>query len=162
MSKTHWKKVFDSAYLGSSDLEDGKDLKAVIKSVTIQKVKGPDGKEKECNVATFTDSKLKPMILNVTNSKVIKKFVTSVFIEDWNNIPVQIYVQDGIKAFGEVTEGLRIRSVQPSMVKPTLNRSMPAWTKAVEHLKSGKSIEDIKAKYDISKEVEDELLREAQ
>ena len=36
-TKTHWKKVFNSDYLGSCDLEDGKDLKAIIKSVTAQK-----------------------------------------------------------------------------------------------------------------------------
>ena len=158
--KTHWKKVFNSDYLSSADLEDGKDLKAVIKNVTVQEVKGPDGKKQERNVATFTDSKLKPMILNVTNSKVIKKFVTSVFIEDWNNIPVQIYVQDGIKAFGELTEGLRIRSVQPSMAKPKLKRDMPAWANAVKFIKEGKPIEDIEAKYDLS-ECKDDLIRES-
>ena len=66
-TKTHWKKVFNSDYLGSCDLEDGKDLKAVIKSVEVRKVKNTDGKEQERNVAIFTDLKLKPMILKRFN-----------------------------------------------------------------------------------------------
>jgi hypothetical protein len=159
MEKTHWKKVFNSDYLGSCDLEDGKDLKAVIKSVSIQKVKGTDGSAKECNVAIFTDSKIKPMILNATNCKVMKKFAKSPYINDWNNIPVQIYVKDDIKAFGDITEGLRIRETQPSMSKPKLTTEIPAWNKAIEMLKSKtKTIQDIEKVYDIS-DVKDKLLR---
>lgn len=160
MEKTHWKKVFNSDYLGSCDLEDGKDLKAIIKNVAIKKVKNTDGKEQERNVAYFTDVNLKPMILNATNCKIIKKFAKSSYINDWNNIPVQIYIKDDIRAFGDITEGLRIRETQPSMSKPKLTREMPAWKNAIDALKAGKSLSVIEAKYDIS-EVKDELLREA-
>lgn len=157
--KTHWRKVFLSDYLGSCDLDDGKDLKAVIKSVTIKSVKGSDGKEQDRNVATFTDANLKPMILNSTNCKLIKKFAKSVFINDWNNIPVQIYVKDDIKAFGEVTEGLRIRPTQPVMSKPVLKPGIPAWNKAIEYLKRPDgTIDGIRSKYELSKENE-EILR---
>lgn len=155
--KTHWKKVFNSDYLGSCDLEDGKDLKAVIKSVTVKNVKGTDGKEQERNVATFTDSALKPMILNATNCKLMKKFAKSVYINDWNNIPVQIYVKDDIKAFGEVTEGLRLRPTQPVMSKPKLTPDIPAWGKAIEFLKGTGTIDAIKMRYEISKEHEETL-----
>ena len=158
-TKTHWKKVFNSDYLGSCDLEDGKDLKAVIKSVEVRKVKNTDGKEQERNVAIFTDLKLKPMILNATNCKVVKKFAKSVFINDWNNIPIQIYVKDDIRAFGDVTEGLRIREIQPAISKPKLSRNMPAWNKAIEAIKGGRTTADIEKVYDIE-EVRDELLRE--
>lgn len=159
-TKTHWKKVFNSDYLGSCDLEDGKDLKAVIKSVTVKSVKGPDGKEQERNVASFTDADLKPMILNATNCKLIKKFASSVFINDWNNIAVQIYVKDDIKAFGEVTEGLRIRPSQPVMSKPKLTPKSQAWSKAIEFLKGTGTMDAIKTKYEISKE-DEELLKTA-
>ena len=151
-TKTHWRKVFLSDYLGSCDLEDGKDLKAIIKSVTIRNVKGPDGKEQDRNVATFTDASLKPMILNATNCKLMKKFAKSVFINDWNNIPVQIYVKDDIKAFGEITEGLRIRPSQPSMSKPKLTPTAQAWPKAIEFLKtSAGTIDAIRTRYELSK-----------
>ena len=158
MEKIHWKKVFNSDYLGSCDLENGNDLKAVIKSVTVRKVKSPEGKEQERNVATFTDASIKPMILNVTNCKVIKKFAKSKFINDWNNIPVQIYVKDDIRAFGDVTEGLRIREIQPKMDKPRLTQNIPAWDKAIDFLqRPGTTIEQIKSKYELSPEDEEAL-----
>jgi len=159
-TKTHWKKVFNSDYLGSCDLEDGKDLKAVIKHVTVGEVKNTDGKKQNRNIATFTDPNIKPMILNVTNSKIVKKFAGSVFIDDWNNIPVQIYTKDDIKAFGEVTEGLRIRTVQPTFDKPKLTPKVQAWDKAVEYLKGAGTIDGIKKKYDLTPENE-ELLKQA-
>jgi hypothetical protein len=158
--KTHWKKVFNSDYLGSCDLEDGKDLKAVIKSVSVQKVKGTDGSEKECNVAIFTDPALKPMILNATNCKVMKKFTKTPFINDWNKVPVQIYVKDDIKAFGEITEGLRIRPTQPKMDKPVLKPGIPAWAKAIEFLSKEGTIDKIREKYDLS-ETDEIVLKEA-
>lgn len=158
-SKTHWHKVFMSDYLGACDLEDGKDMKAVIKSVTVRKVKNTDGKEQDRNVATFTDAKLKPMILNATNCKVVKKFTKSPFINDWNNVPIQIYVKSDIRAFGDVTEGLRIREIQPKMDKPKLTPTLPAWGKAIEFLrKPGSTIESIKTKYELTPE-DEELLK---
>jgi hypothetical protein len=160
VNKNHWRKVFLSDYLGSCDLEENKDLKAVIKKVSIKSVKGPDGKEQERNVATFTDSNLKPMILNATNCKLIKKFTGCVYIEDWNNVPVQIYVKDDIKAFGEITEGLRIRPVQPVMSKPKLTPEKQAWPKAIEFLKGTGTMDAIKTRYEISKE-DEELLKQA-
>lgn len=155
--KIHWRKVFLSDYLGSCDLEDGKDLKAVIKNVTVRNVKGPDGKEQERNVAAFTDVDLKPMILNATNCKLMKKFAGSVFINDWNNIPVQIYVKDDIKAFGEVTEGLRLRPTQPVMNKPKLTPNSQAWPKAIEFLSKDGTIDQVKAKYELTSQDEETL-----
>jgi len=156
-TKTHWRKVFLSDYLGSCDLENGKDLKAVIKSVSVRKVKNTDGKEQERNVAIFTDSKLKPMILNVTNCKVMKKFAGSKYINDWNNIPVQIYVKDDIRAFGDITEGLRIRGNQPSMAKPELKPDITAWNEAIKFLSGSGTIEKIRTKYVLSVENEEAL-----
>jgi len=157
MEKIHWKKVFNSDYLGSCDLENGGDLKVVIKSVTVKTVKSPEGKEQERNVATFTDASIKPMILNVTNCKTIKKFAKSKFINDWNNIPVQIYVKDDIRAFGDVTEGLRIREIQPKMDKPKLTPDLAAWSKAVEFLQGNGTIDKVKEKYELSPENEEAL-----
>jgi hypothetical protein len=146
--------------MGVCDLDDGKDIKAVIKNVTVKRVKNTDGKEQERNVATFTDPNLKPMILNVTNCKIIKKFTKSAYITEWNNVPVQIYVKDDIRAFGDITEGLRIREVQPIMGKPKLTKNSQAWQKVVDYLKKdGSTIEKVKSKYDITKEDEDVLIQ---
>lgn len=160
MEKTHWKKVFNSDYLGSCDLEDGKDLKAIIKSVTVRKVKNTDGKEQERNVAEFTDPKIKPMILNVTNCKTIKKFTKTPYINEWGGTAIQIYIKDDIKAFGDVAEGLRIRDFQPKFEKPELTPESQAWPKAIEYLKGTGTIEGIMKRYALSPENE-ELLKSA-
>lgn len=160
MDKIHWRKVFLSNYLGSCDLDEGKDLKAVIKNVTVMEVINIDGKKQDRNVATFTDEKLKPMILNVTNCRIIKKFTKSAYITDWNNVPIQIYVKSDIKAFGDITEGLRIREVQPKLDKPKLTQKLQAWDKAIEFLKGTGTIDKIKEKYDLTPE-DEELLKDA-
>jgi len=160
MEKTHWKKVFNSEFLGSCDLEDGKPLKAVIKAVSVRQVKNTDGKANDRNVAEFTDAKIKPMILNSTNCKIVKKFAKSPYINDWNNIPVEIYVKD-IRAFGEETEGLRIKETQPATAKPQLTPTMQAWGKAVEVYKETKSFERIEAAYSLSDEVKEQLKKVA-
>jgi len=48
------------------------------------------------------------MVLNVTNSKMLKKLTGSLFIVDWLNVPVYIYVENKIKFGRNFTEGLRI------------------------------------------------------
>jgi len=148
-SKTHWKKVFNKDYLGSHDLDEGKDLVAIIDHVEVKEVKDPQGKAGKCNVAIFT-TKVKPMILNVTNCKVIKNFSGSNYIEDWKNLPVTIYSKE-VQAFGESVEALRIREKQPSLEKPELTPDHPMWAKAVEHLsKPNSTTEDILKRYKVT------------
>jgi hypothetical protein len=160
-TKTHWHKVFLSDYLGACDLDEGKDLKLIIKSVSVKEVKGSDGKKQNRNVAEFTNPKIKQMILNATNCRVIKKFTGSSYIDDWKNVPIQVFIKTDIKAFGDITEGLRIRDIQPKMDKPKLTPNIQAWDQAVKFLLSGEgTIDKIKAKYDISKE-DEELLKNA-
>ena len=159
-SKTHWKKVFNKDYLGSHDLDEGRDLVAVIDHIEVREVPDSTGKKGKCNVAIFT-TKIKPMVLNVTNCKVIKKFAGSNYIEDWKNIPITIYTKN-VQAFGEEVEALRIREKQPSMEKPELTPNHQMWDKAVEHLKKpGSTIDDITKRYKISEEHKNMLLNQA-
>ena len=158
--KTHWKKVFNKDYLGAHDLDEGKDLVAVIDHIEIREVPDSNGKKAKCNVALFT-TKIKPMILNVTNCKVIKNFAGSNYIEDWKGIPVTIYAKE-VRAFGEDVEALRIREKQPKMEKPELTPEHQMWGKAVEHLrKPGTKISDITKRYKVSEENIAKLQEEA-
>jgi hypothetical protein len=144
--KTHWKKAFDSDYLSSADVEE-KDLILTIDFVKLEEVRGTDGQKKPRNIAHFKEPKIKPMILNVTNSKIVKKFAGSRYIDDWHAIPIQVYVDEKVKAFGEIVEGLRIRSQQPKIGKPELLPNTDQWKKAIEYLKKGNKIENIIGKY---------------
>jgi hypothetical protein len=150
-SKTHWKKVFNKDYLGAHDLDEGKDLVATIDHIEIREVPDSSGKKSKCNVAIFT-TKIKPMVLNVTNCKVIKKFAGSNYIEDWKNVPVTIYSKQ-VQAFGEEVEALRIREKQPNLEKPELTPDHQMWPKAIEHLqKPNSTIEDITKRYKLTDE----------
>lgn len=114
MEKTHWKKLTNPDYLGAYALEPNQDLIVQIDRVGQEMVNGPDGKKEECTVAHFKDKTIKPMILNVTNCKVIAKLYGTPFIEDWKDKYISIYIAK-VKAFGDVVEALRIRNRIPSI-----------------------------------------------
>lgn len=159
--KTHWKKAFNSEYLGSCDINSS-DLALTIKEVKLQMVKGHGGVEKSCNVAHFVED-VKPMILNVTNSKTVKKFAGSRYIDDWKNIPVKIYVDPNVKMAGEITEGLRIRTQQQKAEKLELTpENKKVWTNALTALRDGKNISVIEERYKLSNENREKLLGEVE
>lgn len=155
-AKTHWKKVFNKEYLGACDLDDNKDLIAIIERVEIRKIKDSNGKESESNVAILKNG-LKPMILNATNCKMIKKITQTPYIEDWNNITIQIYIKPDVKAFGDIVEGLRIREAKPQS-KTELIPNTKRWEAAIDYIKKGHTIDDVISKCVISKENKEALI----
>ncbi len=109
---THWKKLTNPDYLGAYALEPGQDLIVTIKSVANEVVTGTDGKKETCSVMRFAEN-VKPMVLNATNSKTITKLLKTPYIEKWAGRKIQIYVESGVKAFGDVVDALRIRPFLP-------------------------------------------------
>lgn len=134
--KTHWKKLTNPDYLGAYSLagENGYTEKVVtIESVRQETVTGSDGKKEVCMVAHLVGEK--PMILNATNCKAIAKVSGSSFVEDWAGVAVTLYVQQGVKAFGDVVDALRVRPKAPappaicdrcgSVISPAFKMSVP-------------------------------------
>lgn len=109
---THWKKLTNPDYLGAYALEPGQDLVVTIKSVANEVVTGTDGKKETCSVMRFVEN-VKPMVLNATNSKTITKLLKTPYIEQWAGRKIQIFVENGVKAFGDVVDALRIRPFLP-------------------------------------------------
>lgn len=109
---THWKKLTNPDYLGTYALEQNQDLIVTIKSVANEVVTGADGKKETCMVMRFMEN-VKPMVLNATNSKTIAKLFKTPYIEEWEGRKIQIYIQTGVKAFGDVVDALRIRPFLP-------------------------------------------------
>ena len=91
------------------------------------------------------------MILNATACKQISKFSGSYYIENWAGVNIQVYVQDGVKAFGEVTDALRIRNQPPTMEKPFLTPDSNKWETAINRAKS-KGIESVLKFYQLTPE----------
>lgn len=109
---THWKKLTNPDYLGAYALEPGQDLIVTIKSVANEVVTGTDGKKETCSVMHFMEN-VKPLVLNATNSKTITKLLKTPYIEHWSGRKIQLYVETGIKAFGDIVDAIRVRPFLP-------------------------------------------------
>lgn len=118
--KHHYRNVFKSDHLGSADLEDlieqGHNLCFTIKEVKQEFGAKVAGKKGDFNIAYFVEN-IKPLVLNATNSKVIKSFAgNNPFVENWKNIPVELYIDENVRAVsGGTTQGVRIRPIQPQI-----------------------------------------------
>lgn len=153
-TKTHWKKAFNKEYLGAHDLCDDEELKLVIKQVIVKEIINVGGEKDTCNVAYFTDPKIKPMIFNATACKQISGFSHSKYINDWPGVAIQVYVLENAQAYGDIMDVLRIRSHQPRMEKPKLTPESEKWQKAIDNYreKGDEGIPFITKHYDISTE----------
>lgn len=136
--KTHYRKAFNSPYLSSADIVGPTVL--TVSHVKLEKDKTKKSKE-SFNTAYFTDKEirpgevLKPMILNATNSRTIRNLTGSAFIDDWNNVPITVYVDNKIRFGRDTVEGLRISPEMPRITKPELTQDNPRWKDAVEAFK---------------------------
>lgn len=109
---THWKKLTNPDYLGAYALQPGQELIVTIKSVANEVVTGTDGKKETCSVMHFMED-IKPLVLNATNSKTITKLLKTPYIEQWRGRKIQLYVENGIKAFGDIVDAIRVRPFLP-------------------------------------------------
>lgn len=111
--KTHWKKVVsDPNYLGEADFYEGEEkIGTISRVVQNEKVQTAEGKSEKAVV--YFQENLKPMILNVSRSKAIEKVTGSPYFEDWLGVPIQLYIEHGIKAFGDVVSAVRVRPRRP-------------------------------------------------
>lgn len=157
--KQHFRNVFKSDHLGSADLEDfieqNRSLIFTIKEVRQEFGAKVAGKKGDFNIAYFAEG-IKPLVLNATNSKQLKLFTGSSFVQDWVNVLVELYVEENVKSVsGGVTQGVRIAKIQPRAIvkkKPTFSESnFEAAKKAnatKEQIQSIYTItEDVYAKY---------------
>ena len=162
--KQHYRAVFKSDHLGVADLEEfieqGRKLVFTVKEVRQYNIIDGDkssgivvaGKRISANIAYFVDP-IKPMVLNATNSKIMKSFAVgkSPFVEDWNNKLIELYIDSSVKMKGQIVGGVKIRPVQPILEKPELTPEHPRWEEAKKAIIEGKE-EGVLKVYKISPE----------
>lgn len=114
MSKTPWKKIVsDPNFLGEADFDEGEEKIVTIAGVKADvEVIGTEGKSRK-SVVYFAEQGIKPMILNVARSKSIEKVTGSRYVEDWSGKQIQLYIDNNIKAFGDVVAAVRVRPRKP-------------------------------------------------
>jgi hypothetical protein len=160
--KTHFRKAFDSPYLSSADIVGPTVL--TVRRVTLEADKTKKTKD-QFNTAYFVEKelrpgeKLKPMILNATNSKTMKQLTGSAFIDDWNNVPVTVYVDPSVQFGKQVMEGLRLRAKPPG--KPPITPAQPKlWANAkAAYLRDG-NLEAVLTRAEMSREHQEQLMAE--
>jgi hypothetical protein len=131
--KTHYRKAFNSPYLSAADLVEPIVLN--IERVVLEK--DATNKTKEAfNTAYFVEKQirpgepLKPMILNVHNSEVIRDMCNSKFIDDWSG-RIEVYVDRNVKFGRDTVEGLRLR-VPPPVIDEDQFEELSKLAKEVE------------------------------
>src|SRR5690606_3952170 len=131
-------------------IEEGKPLIFTIKEVRQEFNVSVAGRKGNHNIAYFKEP-IKPLVLNATNSKVVKSFNGgSPFVEDWKETIIEVYIDDTVMMKGERVGGVRIRQTQPKI------KTKPQFTEAnFEKAKEANAtIEMIKKVYTITPEVE--------
>lgn len=113
---THWKKLANKNFLGSWDIEDGKDLVLTIKHAYQEEVDNSKGQKEECLLIDFEEADYKPMILNNTNANSIEKATGTPYIENWAGKKIALFTAK-VSAFGEVVDAIRIRQFAPAPKK---------------------------------------------
>ena len=103
--------------------------------------------------------KLKPMILNASNSKTMKQLSGTPFIDDWTNIRVTVYVDHNVRFGKETVEGLRISPHSPQKKELTPDMVNP-WNNAKAAFKRDKNLVAVLARYDMSRENQEKLMAE--
>ena len=162
--KTHYRKAFNSPYLSSADI-----VEPVI--LTVLRVVLEDDKTKKTkdqfNTAYFMEKEirvgevLKPMILNAGNSRTMKNLTKSPYIDDWQNIPVTIYVDSNVRFGRDTVEGLRISSDHPRLIKPELLPGTKEWTNAVKAYKRDGDLKSVEKHRTISDENKELIKQDA-
>ena len=160
--KTHYRKAFNSPYLSSADIVEPTVL--TVARVALE----PDQTKKTkdlFNTAYFVEKeirqgeKLKPMILNASNSKTLSTIAGSAFIDDWQNLRITIYVDQNVRFGKETVEGLRISPHVPE--KKTLTpENSKMWEGAKARYKADGNLDKVLEKVIISEDHQAQLIAE--
>lgn len=160
---THYRKVFDSPYLSSMDVVEP--ISLTVARVTQETDKTKKSKD-VFNTAYFVEKeirpgeKLKPMILNATNSKMLSKITGTPFIEHWGGAKIKVYVEKGIKFGRETVDGLR---VMPASTRRAVTPDNEAqWARAKEVYVRDGDLRAVLAKADMSPEHQEQLIAECE
>jgi hypothetical protein len=163
--KTHYRKAFDSPYLSSADIVEPTVLTVHHVNLEADKTK----KTKDVfNTAYFVEKeirpgeKLKPMILNATNSKTMKGLTGSAFIDDWLGVRITVYVDHGVKFGKDTVEGLRISPHVPEEPKRLTPEATKAWARAKEAFKRDGNLKAVLKYAAMSEEHQTQLMDEAE
>jgi len=163
MEKTHYRKVFKSDHLGVADLEEfqeaGSNLIFTISHVRQEYGAKVAGRKIDANIAYFQE-KIKPLVLNATNSKVLSNLTGSAFVDDWQNVPVQLYIERSAKLKGEIVGGVRINPNRVQVQTMLTPENVEKWNQAkAAYIRDG-NLDKVLSRVGMSAEHQKQLIQE--
>lgn len=157
--KTHWLQSPNKNYLGHWDLPENKDLILTIDTAKWEEVKNPIINKSEAKrVVRFKEKGVKPFICNAGNAQSILTSTGVKYMEDSQGSVIRLYIGVHFDTRNkENIDCIRIRSdkVEP---KPKIKKGDNNFKKAVQAIKDGYTIDQIKNKYDIDQPTEIAIL----
>lgn len=160
--KTHFRKAFDSPYLSSADIVEP--IVLTVRNVTLEADRTKKTKDL-FNTAHFHEKeirpgeKLKPMILNATNSKTMRMLAGSAFIDDWNDLRITVYVDHNVRFAKDTVDGLRISPHAPEK-KYLTPASVKGWANAKTAYRRDRNMTAVLSKVSMSQEHQEQLMAE--
>lgn len=112
---THWKKLAkpDAEYLGEPDFEPiTKTYIATIKGHEIRELTTAGNKKSNKGVLLFEEKDIKPLVLNVSNSKTLN-LLYGKYAEKWVGKKIEIFYDTNVKLGRELIGGTRIKNTVP-------------------------------------------------
>lgn len=115
----------ESEYLGAEDIDPGTEPVVTIDALYSGMVTLQRGKEMKDVIAFKEDSvpgirNVRPLIVNATNRKTLRKLFGSVKVEALTGQSIQLYIDNNVRdpSSGDRIDGIRIRPRRPSVKKP--------------------------------------------
>jgi hypothetical protein len=156
--KTHWLQSPNKNYLGHWDLPETGDLILTIESAQWEEVKNPIINKSEAKRVIRFKEDVKPLICNQGNAQSIIKSTGVKYMEDSKGQKIQLFVGAHFdRVSKENVDCIRIRS-EAIVKKSELKAGSKDFDNVAKALKNGYTIEDAKKKFNISQEVEIQLL----
>ena len=161
-TQTDWRKYRKSTHLASADLDaletEGKKLIFTIKEVKYETGVDVSGTKMDGIFCYFVEP-IKPLKLNSTNNKILAGFAKKNgligkechVIENWKGMQIELYVDRNVKMMGAITDGVRIKPLQPTEQKELQPFTQDKFEAAK---KANATIEQIKTKYTLTTEIE--------
>ena len=132
-TKTHWKLLIDTNYLGAYSFNDQvSQITVTIKNVTVKEVYNPqEHKEEVCRVMEFEEKnvdgiEVKPFIINKTNCETIEDLYGTGYIEDWVGKRITLFATTTTVA-GKTVPCLRVKHEVPFKAKAKPQAQKPEY-----------------------------------
>lgn len=118
-TKTHWKALIDTNYLGAYSFNDQvNEIVVTIKNVVVDEVFNPQEHKSElCRIMHFEEETVngvdvKPFIINKTNCERVEKLYGTGYIEDWVGKRIILF-KTTTQVAGETVDCVRVKLEVP-------------------------------------------------